>query len=486
MTTTAIARESASPPTAASTTASVDFRRLAIVVAVALVIWFLPRPAGVEPRAWQLLALFVATVVGLVVKPLPLGGLAFVALGATVLTRTLTLNEALSGFSNNVVWLVVAAFFIAAGFTRTGLGPRIAYVLVSLFGRRAIGLGYSLVATDLILAPAIPSNTARAGGVVFPILQSIAQTAIGADRERGARTSAFLTLVAYNGTVITSAMFLTAMVANPLAVQLAAAQGITITWAGWSQAALVPGVVSLLIVPFVIYRLCPPGNSVTPEAPALARAALTRLGPMSRDERVMATVSIGLLGAWILGPRIGVDSTSAALAAIGVLLLTSILRWEDMLRETEAWNTFVWFAMLTMMATMLGTLGLTKWFSQQVGGLFAGVPWVPGFLGISLAYFYVHYFFASNTAHVSAMYAPFLAAALVLGTPPMLAALILGFFSNLFASLTHYGTAPAPILFGSGYVPLGTWWRVGLVVSVVNITIWLVLGGAWWKALGLW
>ena len=106
--------------------------------------------------------------------------------------------------------------------------------------------------------------------------------------------------------------------------------------------------------------------------------------------------------------------------------------------------------------------------------------------GLSLTYFYTHYFFASITAHTSAMYAPFLAVALGLGAPPLLAALVLGFFSSLFGGLTHYGTAPAPIFFGSGYVSLGTWWRVGAIVSLVEIAIWLGIGGAWWRVLGLW
>ena len=460
--------------------------RLALVVCVGLLIWALPLPVGVDPRAWRLLAIFVATVVGIIVKPLPMGAMAVVGIAAALATRTLTIVEALSGFANVTVWLVVTAFFIAAGFIKTGLGARIAYGLIAMFGRSTLGLGYSLVATDLVLAPAIPSNTARAGGVIFPILQSFAKIAIGADPVRGRQTSAFLTLTAYNGTCVTSAMFVTAMVANPLAVQLASAQGIAITWSMWALAAVVPGFLSLAIVPLVIYRVCPPGSVKTPHAPAAARVALAGLGHIKRSEQLMGLISIVLLAAWILGPAIGLDTTAAALIAIAALLLTGVLSWEDISRDREAWNTFVWFAALVMMATSLGQFGLIKWFTGVVGSVFAGIGWVPGFLGLSLIYFYSHYFFASNTAHVSAMYAPFLAVAVALGAPPLLAALVLGFFSSLFASLTHYGTAPAPILFGSGHVTLGAWWRVGAVVSVVNIAIWLGAGAAWWKLLGLW
>lgn len=475
------------PTRAGGSSSGARLEPLVLVVGVGLLIWALPRPEMVEPRAWRLLAIFVATVVGIIVRPLPMGAMSIVGIAVAIATRTLTLPEALSGFSNGTVWLVVTAFFLAAGFIRTGLGARIAYNLVAVFGRTTLGLGYSLVASDLVLAPAIPSNTARAGGVIFPILQSLSKVSPeAADHDSRRRTSAFLTLTAYNGTVITSSMFLTAMVANPLVVQLAAAQGVTITWGIWSLAALVPGLVSLAVVPYVIYRLCPPGAVRTPDAPAAARAALARLGPITRSERLMATISLVLLAAWILGSVIGLDVTAAALMAVAALLLTGALGWEDASHESEAWNTFVWFATVVMMATYLGQFGLITWFTGEVGPLFAGIGWVPGLVGLSLVYFYTHYFFASNTTHVTAMYAPFLAVALALGAPPLLAALLLGFFSNLFASLTHYGTAPAPILFGGGHVPLGTWWRVGAAVSVVNIAIWLTIGAAWWKVLGLW
>jgi len=465
---------------------TLHLRRLAFVVCVGLAIWALPRPDAVDPRAWRLFAIFVATVVGIIAKPLPIGAVAFVGIAAALATGTLTIAEALSGFANVTVWLVVAAFFLAAGFIRTGLGERIAYHLVARFGRSTLGLGYSLVAADLVLAPMIPSNTARAGGVIFPILQSLTRTMTAASPAAGAQTRAFLTLAAYNGTVITSAMFVTAMVANPLIVQLAAAQGVRISWGLWALAAVVPGVASLIVVPMVIYWLCARGLGENDEAPQFASQALARMGPVKRGELVMATVAIVLLGAWIAGTFIGLDPTAAAMIAVAALLVTGVLRWEDVSSDSEAWNTFVWFATLLMMATALGQLGLIAWFTDQVKPMFIGIGWVPGFLGLVLVYFYTHYFFASISAHVSAMYAPFLAVALAIGVPPLLAALVLGFSSNLFASLTHYGTAPAPILFGSGNCPLGLWWRVGAIVSVVNIVIWLGIGAAWWRLLGFW
>ncbi len=462
--------------------------RWLIPLLIGAIIWFIPPPEGVEQNAWQLFAIFVATIVGIIAKPLPMGAVAMIGIMMTAATNTLPIGPALSGFGNSVIWLIVIAFFISRGFIKTGLGARIAYLFMAVLGKKSLGLSYGLVASDLVLAPAIPSNTARAGGVVFPILVSIAQ-AYGSNADDGTsrKLGAFLTKAAFQGTVITSAMFLTAMAANPLAQQLAGDQGVEITWGSWALAALVPGIISLILIPLLIYKIYPPEVKETPAAAQIAKNKLAEMGKMKTSEWIMLATFFLLLALWIFGPdQLGMNATTAALVGLAVLLFTTVLNWNDVLNERGAWDTLVWFAALVMMATQLNTLGLIPWFSERMGDVVGGYDWVVAFLILSLVYFYSHYFFASNTAHVSAMYAPFLAVAIVVGTPPLLAALVLAFFSNLFSSMTHYGTGPAPVLFGSGYVPMSDWWRIGALISVVNIVIWLGIGGLWWKILGLW
>lgn len=462
--------------------------RWLIPVVIGAVIWFIPPPDGVEQAAWHLLAIFVATIAGIIAKPLPMGAVAIIGIMMTAATKTLSAGEALSGFGDTTIWLIVIAFFISRGFIKTGLGTRIAYLFMSVLGKKSLGLSYGLVASDLVLAPAIPSNTARAGGVVFPILVSIAK-AYGSSPDDGTsrKLGAFLTKTAFQGTIITSAMFLTAMAANPLAAQLAADQGIIITWGDWALAALVPGIVSLLLIPMLIYKIYPPEIKETPAASQIAKDKLAEMGRMKNSEWIMLGTFFLLLILWIFGPdALGMAATTAALVGLAVLLVTTVLTWNDILAERGAWDTLVWFAALVMMATQLNKLGFIPWFSQTMGSMVAGYNWIIAFLVLILVYFYSHYLFASNTAHVSAMYAPFLAVSLAVGTPPMLAALVLAFFSNLFSSMTHYGTGPAPVLFGSGYVPMSDWWRIGLLISVVNIVIWLGVGGIWWKIIGVW
>jgi DASS family divalent anion:Na+ symporter len=138
------------------------------------------------------------------------------------------------------------------------------------------------------------------------------------------------------------------------------------------------------------------------------------------------------------------------------------------------------------MAEALGDTGVTRQFAEWSAGMTVGWSWGVALVLLLLVYFYAHYFFASITAHVTAMFIPFLVVMIAAGAPPVLAVLGLAYASNLQASLTHYGTTTAPIYFGAGYVTQKEWWTVGFVVSLVTLTIWGILGLAWWKLLGWW
>nr|WP_090892214.1 anion permease [Evansella caseinilytica] len=466
----------------------VNFVALLITVAIGAIIWFINPPAGLDQQAWHLFAIFVATIVGLIIKPLPMGGVAILSMTTVVLTGTLELNQALSGFQNTTIWLIVIAFFISRGFIKTGLGNRVAYMFVKKFGKKTLGLSYSLLVSDLMLAPAMPSNTARGGGIMFPIIRSLSETfGSSPEKKTEGKIGSFLTKVAFQGNMITSAMFMTAMAANPLAASLAAdTAGINITWTGWAVAAIVPGLVSLIVVPYFIYKVYPPEIKETPAAAQIAEEKLKEMGALKKSEWSMIAVFFLILGLWIFGSKISIDATTAALIGLSVLLLTSVLSWNDIKKEQGAWDTLIWFAALVMMASFLNELGMVPWFSELMGNSVSGMVWILALVVLALIYFYSHYFFASATAHVSAMYAAFLAVAIAAGAPPMLTALLLGFFGNLFGCITHYGSGPAPVFFGSGYVSQNKWWSIGFGISLIHIVIWGIVGGLWWKILGLW
>lgn len=457
---------------------------MGIAIFVGFIFWMLPEPDGVHENGWNLFAIFVSTMIAVILRPLPMGVVAILSLTFAVATNVLSFSDAFSGFSNEVVWLVVFAFFVARGFIATGLGNRLAYKIMSILGKNSLGLGYGLVATDLILAPAIPSVTARVGGIVYPMVKSLAEVFTGASHDP--KMGGFLALTAFQGSAVTSAMFLTAMAGNPLIAEIARGQGIDITWAGWAVAAIVPGLISLIAVPYILFRLINPTIRQTPHAKEMAAEKLKQMGPMKPKEWIMFGTFVLLIFLWIIGPFIDMKATVAAMIGLVILLLSGILKWKDVIEESSAWDTFIWFATLVTLSGFLNKFGLTTWFSEAVVSNISGLEWIVGFIIVALIYFYSHYFFASSVAHIGAMYAPLLIVSIALGTPPELAVLTLAFFSNLYAGLTHYGSGPAPILFGTGYVSVSTWWKMGFIISVVNICIWMFFGGLWWKILGLW
>ena len=476
----------------------------AIAVALALGIWLIPAPAGVKPQAWHLLAMFVGVIAAIIGKVMPLGALSILAItlvavtGVTADKPAAAIRDALSSFADPLIWLIGVSIMISRGLLKTGLGARIGYYFISVFGRKTLGIGYSLALSELILAPVTPSNTARAGGIIHPVMKAIASS-YESDPERGTqgRIGRYLALANYHGNPISSAMFITATAPNPLIVNLiaeAVGSDFQLSWSQWAIAMLAPGLLAFALMPLALYLLYPPEIKHTPNAAAFARERLTEMGPMSADEKIMLAIFALLLllwagvPAWLLGPAWAVNATATAFIGLSLLLLTGTLTWDDVLKEKSAWDTVVWFAALVMMAGFLNKLGLIAWFSGALkdaighlglGGIAAGAL-------LTLAYMYAHYMFASTTAHISAMFAAFLSAGMALGAPPMLMALLMAAASSVMMTLTHYATGSSPVIFGSGYVTLGQWWKAGFAMSVINMLIFGIVGALWWKALGYW
>lgn len=461
--------------------------RWGIVLFVAAAILLIPVPTGITPQSWRLLAIFAATITGSIVRPIP--GAAVVLLGVTALPvfRVLTINEALTGYADPVVWLVLAAFFISRGMIKTGLGRRIAFLFIKAIGRHSLGLSYALGSTEMVLATVIPSTGARSGGIIFPIAKSLAEAYESRPGPTARRLGAFLMASVYQCNVIVCAMFLTGQASNPIIARFAQeVTGIEITYARWAIAAIVPALLSLLLVPWLLYRVFPPEIRHTPAASELASNELNMMGRMKWSEWLMLLV-FGLVAIlWMTSKLHGIDYAAVALVGISVLLITGVLDWEDLISERSAWSVFIWYGGLIRMAEALGQTGITKRFAEASASLTTGWTWWLALASLLLIYFYAHYVFASITAHVTAMYVPFLIVILAAGTPSYLAVLSLAYFSNLGASLTHYGTTPAPIYFGAGYTTQRTWWWLGLITSLVTIAIWSLVGFMWWKLLRLW
>ena len=461
-------------------------RRWAFVLVPGVALYFLPLQGIAGPQQ-HLLAIFAATIFALVARPVPMGVSVLVAATLLLVTGTLPAGKVLSGFGDLTVWLVFSAFLFARAITTTGLGQRIAYFFISRFGRTSLTLGYSVALSDLVLAPVVPSDTARGGGIMAPIVRSLA---IALDSNPGPtanRIGTYLTLVGFHCTYAASAMFLTGMVANPLIASFARnIAHVDMTWGRWALAASVPGLCTFALIPWLLHELSPPDLRETEYARAHARLKLEKLGPMSRNERILVGIMMLVMVGWISAPWHGIGNTIVALAGVCMILLSGVVKWDDLLGDKAAWDALIWFAILLMMAEQLNEQGVIGIISAGVFRQVHGWPWPLTMAALGIAYLYAHYTFASMTAQVSALYPGFLTAALAAGVPAALAVWPLAFLSNLNAGITHYGTGSAPVYFGAGYVTQSDWWIIGFIVSVVNLGIWFGVGLFWWHLIGMW
>jgi divalent anion:Na+ symporter, DASS family len=456
----------------------------AIYLAVA---YLAPRPQSVSPAGWRITAIFLATIAGLMLQPLPGAPLVLIGLMMFVLVGGMPMAEALTGFSSPSVWLVLAAMMTARVLRETGLARRIALLFVRQFGGSSLGIAYSLVMTDVTLASGVPSITARGASIILPITRGVAELYDSRPGPTAKRLGEFLMAAIYQGSAVACAMFMTGQASNVLAIGLASKfANVPVTWSSWLLAGLVPGLVSAALIPFVVYRMLTPSVRRTPGAAAYAREELAAMGAMSGRERIVLGVMIAVVVLWMSSQWTGLDVTMVAFAGLAVLLISDVLRWDGALAERNAWDVFVWYGGLLTMGDALNKTGSTTAFAASVGGWFAGWPWMGVLLATLVVYFYAHYAFASITAHMLAMFPPFVVMLIGLGTPPALAVYALACTANLTAGLTHYGTTTAPIVFAEGYVAQRDWWRVGFVASVVNFVVWTTIGFAWWKVLGHW
>ena len=462
-------------------------RGLAALVLLYLVLAHLiPAPATITPQGWRQTAIFICVIAGMVTEPLPASALVLIGLTAMAANGT-PMREVLGGFAEPSVWLVIIAMLIAKVMLDCGLARRIALLFVRAVGRTSLGVAYALQMTDVTLASGVPSITARSAGMVLPIARSIAELFDSRPGPSAKRLGTFLIVAMYQGSAVACAMFLTGQASNLLGANLALKlANVEVTWVSWFVAAIVPGLLSCAVVPWIAYRMLTPEVASTPEAPIFAAAELKKMGPLSRDEWVTVLVFGGVGLMWMTSAWHRLDVTFVALIGIGVLLATGTLTWQTAAGERSAWDVFVWYGGMLRMGQLLNDTGSTQVLAQNVAGLFTGIPWAAVLVGILIIYFYAHYFFASITAHMLAMFPPFVAVLIGIGVPPQLAVYSLLCTANLTAGLTHYGTTTGPILFGVGYVSRSDWWRVGFVTSVANIVIWLAAGGVWWKWLGFW
>ncbi|KAB8312981.1 anion permease [Erwinia endophytica] len=472
---------------------------MAIPVIVALLLLCVPTPTGLPPYAWHFFAIFVGVIVGLIFEPLPgavigLTGVVVIALGSQWLLFSpeqladpkfklagQSFKWAVSGFGNSTVWLIFGAFMFAAGYDKTQLGRRLALILVKYLGRRSLTLGYAITLADLLLAPFTPSNTARSGGTIFPIISNLPPLYGSKPNDPSARKiGSYLMWVAITAACITSSMFLSALAPNLLALALVKSTvGINISWGTWFIAFLPVGLLLILTMPLLAYWFYPPEVKVNDEVPRWASRELEKLGRMSRNEILLLLFVCCALIMWIFATSF-IEPALAALLVIVLMLWTGVLEWNDITGNKAAWNTFAWFATLVALADGLSSTGFIAWLGKEGGALMGDISPGTATIVLLLAFYLLHYLFASTTAHTTALLPAVLTiAATIPGINMEVFCLLTVTSLGIMGIITPYGTGPSPIYYGSGYLPTKDYWRLGTIFGAIFLAALLMIGYPW-------
>jgi L-tartrate/succinate antiporter len=448
-----------------------------------IIIALLPAPQGLNLTAWYFFAIFSAVILGLILEPLPAAAVGFIGvflvavLGLAGPKPADNIRWALSGFSNTTVWLIFGAFMFAMGYDKTGLGRRIALILVKKLGRKTLGLGYAITFSDLILAPFTPSNTARSGGTIFPIIRNLPGLYGSSPGETSRKIGAYIMWTAFAATCVTSSMFITSLAPNLLALDLVSKTvKISISWTEWFVGFLPVGIILILILPYLVYKIYPPEIKSSEEIPSWASQELDKLGKFSRKELVMALLAVLALALWIFGGNL-IDATTAAGFVISLMIITGTVTWDDILANKQAWNVLVWFATLVALADGLNKVGFVTWFAKSMAALLTGMSPIVVMVVLVVIFFIIHYMFASLTAHTTAILPVMLAVgAAVPGLPVKTFALLLCYSLGLMGVITPYATGPGPVYYGSGYISRKDFWTLGLIFGTIFLTALIGIG----------
>ncbi len=457
-----------------------------IPIIVGILIALVPPPAGLSSNAWYFFALFAAVIAGVITEPIPAAavGLIGVVIGAVsgwvAPTPSGSVSWALGGFSNTTVWLIFAAFMFAVGYTKTGLGKRTALTLIKRLGKKTLGLGYAIAISDLVLSPFTPSNTARSGGTIYPIISNMPGLYDSHPGETARKFGSYIMYTALATTCVTSSMFLTSLAPNVLAVGIInTTLKVSIQWTTWFLGFLPVGIILFLLVPVLLYKIYPPEIKSSPEAPRWASQQLKAMGKITRKELTLLGLVILALALWIGGTQY-VDATTTAVLGVALMVILGVVSWDDVIGHKQAWNVLVWFATLVTMADGLARVKFVDWVAKLVEPTLKGLNLVVAIVLLVGVFYFLHYAFASLTAHTTALLPVFLAVAVkVPGLSPVAWALLFSYTFGMMGILTPYATGPSPIYYGSGYVKGKDFWVYGLILGILFFIVYIAIGVPW-------
>ena len=462
--------------------------KIAFMIIVGLAIWFSAPPDGLKPIAWKYFSAYVVAILGIMLSPYnsPVVMLAVLGVyGLAIGPKTL-----LTGYASTTTWQVFAAFMISVAFVSTGLGKRIAYLLIRLFGRTSLGLAYSLAFTDLTLGMAIPSTTARAGGVVFPIFNNVART-LGSTVEDGTsrKLASYLNIVSYHMNLVTASVFLTGMAPNVQIAEFAKdILGVQLEWLTWAKMMIVPGIVLTLLIPAVMYFFYTPEIKKIDNYKEIAHEGLQKMGPMQIREKFLLFFFIGAVALWATTGITKFNATAVAMMFLACCLVFGYMSWDEVRESNGAWNTLVWYGAIIGLSSQLSGAGFFKWFAKflQTHFNFVGIDPVMLLLILMVGGLVIRYMFASSSVFTTSMMPVMYTIGLVGQAPLFPLAMLCAACNGFGAMLTNYGGACGPVLFGYGHVPMKKWWFLGTISTICCVLVYFLIGIPWWHMIGMW
>ena len=437
-------------------------------------------------RGHATLAVFLFLIAGLVLlKEVPgpllvLGGLCSLGISGTLKDAS---TGMWFGFSQPVVWLVTCAIIISGAVQSTGLGRRISLLLLRRLGSSNLGIAYAICLAEALIAPLLPSNTARGGGALCPVVQAICAASPHAANRR------YYIHVANHANLISSAMYLTGSSGNLLSTGFAHTTfGIEYSWLDWLVGASAPGIVGMLLLPLLLSAVVrpispPPGDRSVCD---VAQRELDRIGPMKRSEKKLLCVFAALLLLWATESWTGLKTASITLLGLVALCALRLLSLQDITAASSAWSLFLFLGGFLSVVKGLREYGVVAWLATALSKAFGGLSSMALLLVLGLLYFLSMYCFCLIDAHITALVPAFMLVAHAGGVDGRLATCVLGSFSCLCACLTNYSTGSCLIYYALGTIPIKQWFGVGAIVGVFHLVTWGTVGLLWWKLLGWW
>lgn len=463
--------------------------KLVVVLAIPVILWNVPAPSGLEADTWHLVAVYLGLLAGLIIKPMSEPVITLIILGFGIMFMEPT--TLLSGYGDSMAWFLATVTIVCTAFVKTGLGRRMAYIMLGRSGNSTLGLGYLMMLTDLILSPATGSNSSRTT-IIYPIFRNIAESVDSYPDKNPRKLGGYLTTLAYIVSQSTSALFLTGMATNAITASLALEMlDIQLTWGTWFMASVVPAGLVLLAGPFVVYKLYKPELTELTDVKIQAKENLQKMGKVTSAEKKLFVIFILAVLGWMFGPKltfVALGTQNVGFVFLALVLITGILNWDDVIGAKGAWNIFVWYGAFYGVATGLANAGFYTWLADLLSKILdlSSVNGLVVTYVLLLVSLVVRYFFVSNSAFVASFFPVIFAIAMGTQADLMVLTLLLAFFASYGSWLTHYGNGAGLIAFASNYVSQKEFWKIGTIMVGVALIIFTVIGLPYWKLIGIW